>query len=462
MAKASGGRPTGRDRAVGYTIPTGDIGPPVAFRTVAVNTGPSPGWWPASDGRWYPPELHPNYRPDRDQVPSGSHPQRGFGPPEPPNAFPGRRLSRWWWLVGSLAVLLAVVAIAIPLTERSSSTTIGFTRVHVGRWSIDVYPSLGQEISCASVHRCMVVGYSPDASPLGNTPPPPPLYSTTDGTHWTKTLIGGNTYAPNVACPPRAFRCLMFSTPNPASGEQFGQVAFGTNTYVRVATPAIVGHDVALADVSCTSAQWCEVDPNNPSSDTTWATDDLGKTWSILPLPRVEPAGFALQGYDMTCASSGTCTMSAGRLDIATRTYDLYVATSSAAAPPWRLLIDPLTSRSASEGIYCWTASACEAFTQSFVGTEPQEQVQMTPDGGASWSAPVNIGPINGEQFTRACDPRGNCIVTGGVIGLLGGWAATQNGSRWTTTTVRKLAAVYSMSCPAPFQCSAIGQGYEP
>ena len=27
------------------------------------DTSPAPGWWIASDGKWYPPHLHPSYRP---------------------------------------------------------------------------------------------------------------------------------------------------------------------------------------------------------------------------------------------------------------------------------------------------------------------------------------------------------------------------------------------------------------
>lgn len=36
-----------------------------------VNT-PPPGWWIASDGRYYPPEQHPNYRPPTTGVTGGS------------------------------------------------------------------------------------------------------------------------------------------------------------------------------------------------------------------------------------------------------------------------------------------------------------------------------------------------------------------------------------------------------
>lgn len=38
-----------------------------------------PGWWIASDGRWYPPEQHPNYRP----------------PPPPPPAPPALQGDRY-------------------------------------------------------------------------------------------------------------------------------------------------------------------------------------------------------------------------------------------------------------------------------------------------------------------------------------------------------------------------------
>jgi CRP/FNR family transcriptional regulator, cyclic AMP receptor protein len=32
-----------------------------------------PGWWLASDGKWYPPELHPNYAPARPPQPTIHH-----------------------------------------------------------------------------------------------------------------------------------------------------------------------------------------------------------------------------------------------------------------------------------------------------------------------------------------------------------------------------------------------------
>jgi hypothetical protein len=48
-----------------------------------------PGWWIASDGKWYPPELHPSVRdtPSTEvpaQVPTESEPHRWQGPAQEP------------------------------------------------------------------------------------------------------------------------------------------------------------------------------------------------------------------------------------------------------------------------------------------------------------------------------------------------------------------------------------------
>ena len=48
-------------------------------------TSQGPGWWQASDGRWYPPESHPNHRavPSAAAAPTGG----GFGPPGTPPGY---------------------------------------------------------------------------------------------------------------------------------------------------------------------------------------------------------------------------------------------------------------------------------------------------------------------------------------------------------------------------------------
>lgn len=43
-----------------------------------------PGWWVASNGKWYPPESHPNYRPLPPAQRAPSAPARPVQPVQPP------------------------------------------------------------------------------------------------------------------------------------------------------------------------------------------------------------------------------------------------------------------------------------------------------------------------------------------------------------------------------------------
>lgn len=82
-----------------------------------------PGWWQATDGKWYPPESHPSY--------TSSQPPT-LPPPAP---FPGRHQSngtqtttpqitlktplwrRWWLLLGAAVVAVGLVAV-VAMTGR--------------------------------------------------------------------------------------------------------------------------------------------------------------------------------------------------------------------------------------------------------------------------------------------------------------------------------------------------------
>ena len=81
-----------------------------------------PGWWQASDGKWYPPEQHPNYRPP---VP-GSPPPTGPGYPAgaPGGAVPTganrptfsldvARLARAERITG-IATLVLLISLVLP------------------------------------------------------------------------------------------------------------------------------------------------------------------------------------------------------------------------------------------------------------------------------------------------------------------------------------------------------------
>jgi len=66
-----------------------------------------PGWWMASDGRWYPPELHPDVRAGDGMAPAAGRSEGGSdaGGVDGPVAFSGRVQAphnrrtalRWRW-----------------------------------------------------------------------------------------------------------------------------------------------------------------------------------------------------------------------------------------------------------------------------------------------------------------------------------------------------------------------------
>ncbi len=83
------------------------------------NVSQGPGWWMASDQRWYPPESHPSYRPPPPAIPAfGSYPggqsfspnPSSHAPGGPPLADYGQRVGGWLidWLI--LLVICGVLS----------------------------------------------------------------------------------------------------------------------------------------------------------------------------------------------------------------------------------------------------------------------------------------------------------------------------------------------------------------
>ena len=112
------------------------------------DTGQGEGWWQASDGKWYPPQQHPDYQAEATQpvpaaeppataamppvppvppgVPPGAIPPPGAasGPVGPPPGAPGAASSNAKWIVvGVLAV--AAIAIAAFLLTRDDGKKSG-------------------------------------------------------------------------------------------------------------------------------------------------------------------------------------------------------------------------------------------------------------------------------------------------------------------------------------------------
>lgn len=78
------------------------------------DTSQGPGWWQASDGKWYPPESHPNYRPPPPPPPKPPRPTRQVQPVQPPPAKKKTSTDTQVKLgcAGLVVVLILVVVIA--------------------------------------------------------------------------------------------------------------------------------------------------------------------------------------------------------------------------------------------------------------------------------------------------------------------------------------------------------------
>jgi hypothetical protein len=110
------------------------------------NAAQGPDWWQASDGKWYAPELHPNYRVPHPTLP----PPEPLLPPSSPlqssvqataQSMPAATSTvastakqrkpiykRWWFLTAAVFVLLMVIgAIAAPSEEDDQAETGGTT-----------------------------------------------------------------------------------------------------------------------------------------------------------------------------------------------------------------------------------------------------------------------------------------------------------------------------------------------
>ncbi len=74
------------------------------------DVGQGPGWWQATDGKWYAPETHPDYRPPQPQIP----PPPPMVPPEAPASTKDRLVARWrrhpvWWTILAVFIVLFVI-----------------------------------------------------------------------------------------------------------------------------------------------------------------------------------------------------------------------------------------------------------------------------------------------------------------------------------------------------------------
>lgn len=102
-----------------------------------------PGWWQAADGKWYPPEQHPDFGPDATQAipesgppptaampPVPPRPSAPLGPPPgaplgPPPGAPGAGSNNAKWIVvGAVAAAIVLLTAFLLLRDDDKNTNV--------------------------------------------------------------------------------------------------------------------------------------------------------------------------------------------------------------------------------------------------------------------------------------------------------------------------------------------------
>jgi hypothetical protein len=159
-----------------------------------------PGWWQASDGKWYRPDQHPNYQPPAPTTtappPSGAAAPLGPGwwqasdgrwyPPQPgylpAPGYPGgpkkpvyKRV--WFWLLISFAVVIAIIVAIIALIAAAGTA---ITNANNAKHTI-VYSIAGT--GTPTITYSSFDNNHNGSTQLSNVPLP-----------WTKTLTGSGLF----------------------------------------------------------------------------------------------------------------------------------------------------------------------------------------------------------------------------------------------------------------------------
>jgi hypothetical protein len=89
-----------------------------------------PGWWQASDGKWYSPELHPNHQPSPLPAPPAAPDSDPNFHAAPPPAGPGQpKKKRTGRIVAAsiVAVVILIIIIASATSKKSTPTATNAT-----------------------------------------------------------------------------------------------------------------------------------------------------------------------------------------------------------------------------------------------------------------------------------------------------------------------------------------------
>lgn len=346
------------------------------------------------------------------------------------------------------------------------------------------------DMACASVERCVALGWSKEGTPLIIA------HTSNGGLSWQTQDITGVDALSKVVCTSDT-RCLAIG--QEGSYEGTGRVVIlasrdGGITWGKpIMVPAMVtdGEDLYCGGTDCFA--WGQQYAWGP--DVLYESRDFGQTWSQVTLPKYmrtvseiqcvsdslcivaggdglgmgvletlrqgtwHAESFLIAGeqFSISCPSAGHC-ISIGLSDgsAATPSRTAVVSTRDAGRS-WRITVLPT---SWSEGtLSCPSASVCEAG-----GGYPRTGAVLlrSTDGGTSWlwqTVPAGVATIQG----MSCPNETHCEATGLSAKGRSMVIATTNGKTWREVPIPKGVSRYTLEgpeCPSTRSCFAIGRIY--
>jgi len=428
-----------------------------------------PGWWIASDGKWYAPHLHPDY-PAHSQAEAQAASAHNTALRKR-RSWPesGRSSGRQYRLSVAAVALVILVVVAVVAVgsashspkHRAAAKTARTTPGLPSPWSSVTVPAVTtssslQGVSCPSTTFCVAVGSSSTAKNAHTNA----LVEVWNGDRWSTipTPSSPHRQLDSISCTSTT-SCVAVGNyyPTPTHSVPFSEVWDGSQWTVEAGierTEPNIRASGVFTGVSCASASFCIAvgNANTPTGTGTLAEQWNGANWSLLQTPN-SPAEKNNWLTSVSCVSSSFC-MAVG--------YDGNAVYSKKApismtwnGSAWSLA--PVTSPGKVSVLYnvsCTSPTVCEASGGTFA-------VRWT---GTSWtmqSAPASTGSIG----TLSCSS-GTCQAVASYYaktfktpsGLLAeGW----DGSSWNGEKIaasgKRLPALFGISCASPSMCIAVG-----
>ena len=351
----------------------------------------------------------------------------------------------------------AHVAVSATLTERWNGRALAVLPSPNPRGASS---SVLNAISCASVSRCVAVGFYTNAKQVALT-----LAESWNGSDWSITPIPspkGTTFASlqGISCA-SATKCMAVGSYITSKLSYYVNLAESWNgrswSIVRVRNPKGFTGD-GLRGVSCVRATQCTAVgsySNRSGLELTLAESWNGSAWSIVRTPNPSRAQGSLFD-EVSCATTKRC-MAVGTYRNISFT-DVTLAESWNGSR-WSVVRSP---NPAGAGLTILNSVSCASATRCLAAGHSYTTAQVTLAeswNGSRWSIAASPSPsANSALYGVSCPKAASCLAMGSFFNSSNSYATLAeawNGRAWSV--VNQDADLPAVSCVNASDCLAVG-----